>query len=846
MVESSAVAWAGLLALVCVATVAGLAVSRWMPWSDHSRHARLPVAAGIMLAPFLTGLATVVALLAWPRVQPMLHVAVVAALLASVCLLHLRKSPPHPTDTSSPAAPASGSHLLRLLLAAWCVALLVNTIFVPLTQNDSLEYATVGRLLYAAGTLDAYPALDPANSISGFFGPWTHPPLYVALIYLSAAIQGHASEPGLMRLIAPWFLLSATAGVVALGSLRQRNVGLLAGALFLSTPLLFLGADSALIDALPVAGMVLLLLLLAGLQRQGVGFGVWLGLGLGLGLWSHSQAILFIPLLAAVLLLVRGLQRWQLAGRDLAVALLVALAVAGWPYWKNITVFGTPISDNPAVFALRELDWPGYFRFARGLDSWPAIVQYGVLKGWFSLEAYGLNFWLMAFGLTVFWSRTVRGRFLAALNAGIDRQPADVAVVWLTAGILVTYLSGVLLSAMLGIDLMIRNDRYLLIIMPAVVIGAAYGMVELGQTQLRRLSEQRGSNWHADLAISAFWIAITFALVQFSLVGWYYRWRDVPARPYDELSGEPAEVESDLPRFDRILAYWSSLRTMQQMAAVVPKDALVLTMRPADMYYSGRTMLSYLDPRLLPVYRATSATQAVQQLQGIGVQYLHLVDYSLPSLYNSVLQEISARPDLSRYEYGYGMTQVYSLRDSGLREGPAMDITPGKARWTRTPMVRIGGKKVFGAFTLRSRVVNAQGSSVSTFPLFHRDYSVELATMIGDEHRAGAGDRPVFNVDPGLEYLLRLQLEGRGFVRIWLQQFDADGKTVDNEMIERSRPIRIGELALTEQYPQRDFSRRFKPLPQTKFLRLAVEHVGQSHLTVNRATIAALVATPGK
>ena len=724
----------------------------------------------------------------------------------------------------------------------WCIALLVNSVFVPLTQNDSLEYATVGRLLYAAGTLDAYPALDPANSRSGFFGPWTHPPLYVSLIYLSAAIQGHANEPGLMRLIAPWFLLSATAGVVALGSLRQRNVGLLAGVLFLSTPLLFLGADSALIDALPVGSMVLLLVLLAGLKRQGVGFGVWLGLGLGLGLWSHSQAILFVPLLAATLLLMRGLKRWQLAGSDLGIALLVALAVAGWPYWKNIAILGTPISDNPAVFALRELDWPGYFRFARGLDTWPAIVQYGVLKGWFSLEAYGLNFWLMAFGLVVFWSTTVRGRFLAALNAGIDRQAADVAIVWLTAGVVVTYLTGVLLSALLGIDLMIRNDRYLLIIMPAVVIGAAYGMVELGQSQLHRLSERRTSNWHADLAISAFWIAITFALIQFALVGWYYRWRDMSARPYDELLDEPVVAASVLPRFDRLLGYWSSIRTMQQMAAVVPEDALVLTMRPADMYYSGRTMLSYLDPRLLPVYRATSATQAAQQLQGVGVRYLHLVDYSLPSLYNSVLQEISARPDLSRYEYGFGMTQVYSLRDSGLREGPAVDITPGKVRWTRTPMIRIGGKKVFGAFTLRSRVVNTQESSVSTFPLFHRDYSVELATTVGGNPAGSAENRPIFNVDPNLEYLLRLQLEGRGFVRIWLHQFDADGRAVDNEMIERSRPIRIGELALTEQYPQRNFSRRFKPLPQTKFLRLAVEHVGQSHLTVNRATITALVA----
>ncbi|HQZ06100.1 MAG TPA: hypothetical protein PLJ46_09520 [Burkholderiaceae bacterium] len=841
MIENSLSAWTLFLAIAGIASLAGISVSRWMPWSGPARKVRLPLACGLILGPFLTGLATVLAMRVMPGAQSWMHIAFVCATLSLLCLLSLRKQTEPGVATGGANSGFNHSRLLWLLLALWCLALLVNTVFVPLSQNDSLEYATVGRMLYATRTLDAYPALNSANNLSGFYGPWTHPPLYVSLIYLSSAVQGHANAPGLMRLIAPWFLLCATSGIVALGSLRRPNVGIVAGILFISTPLLFLGADSSLIDALPVAGMVLLLVLLSGLTRHGWGWGAWLGLGLGLSLWSHSQAILFAPLLGACMLLLGGLRRWQVSARDFVVVIAVALVIAGWPYLKNVAIFGTPISDNPAVFALRSLDWQGYFRFARGLDTWPAIVQYGVFKGWFSLQSYGLNFWLMSMGLYIFWSKTVRGNFIATLRNGVDQLAPTVAIIWLAAGLTVAYILGVVLSTLLGIDLMIRNDRYLLVIMPPVVIGAAYGVVELGRTLLHRLTESQRSPWPADIAIAGIWIALTISTTQLVLVGWHYRWREVPPSPSVSILDESVIEETKKERFDRILDYWSAFRTVREMASHVPGDALVLTMRPADMYYSGRTMLSYLDPRLLPVYRETSPVQAVQMLHDMGVQYVHMVDYSLPSLYNSVLQGIMDRPDLSRLEYGYGMTQIYSLRDSGLRKGAQIDITPGKVPWIRSPAIRTVGKNAFGGFKFGQTIMSEQKDSVSTFPLFHRDYSVELITRVGDSSWSGSNKQPNFEVNPGSEYLLDLQLQGRGFVQIWLTQLDAKRNPIDNEMAERDSSIRIGEIALTEQYPAKNFARRFKAIADAKMFQITVEHVGESHLTIGQATLIAFV-----
>ena len=79
------------------------------------------------------------------------------------------------------------------------MALIVNTAFLPLIQNDSLEYATVGRLLFESATCFRILPSTLKQAGPDFYGPWTHPPLYAALIYLSYVFQGNAESPGLMH-----------------------------------------------------------------------------------------------------------------------------------------------------------------------------------------------------------------------------------------------------------------------------------------------------------------------------------------------------------------------------------------------------------------------------------------------------------------------------------------------------------------------------------------------------------------------------------------------------------------------------------------------------------------------
>ena len=238
MIETSITAWIWMLAAMFASSGAGLdagAVCPLVGCSQASRHpARLRLCDRTLSARYTGG--------ARPRgfsgAGHAFHLGVVFAGLLLLCSTVAFSRPLTELERS-------GSHLpiglwewvFGGLLAVWVIALLVNTAFLPLIQNDSLEYATVGRLLFESRDLSTYPAIHPELSRSGFYGPWTHPPLYVALIYLMYIFQGHAEIPGLMLWIAPWFALAGTGLVFAFGNLTSRVTGILSALVFISVPL---------------------------------------------------------------------------------------------------------------------------------------------------------------------------------------------------------------------------------------------------------------------------------------------------------------------------------------------------------------------------------------------------------------------------------------------------------------------------------------------------------------------------------------------------------------------------------------------------------------------------------
>lgn len=801
MIVTSPWAWLGMLGMVLLSCAAGCAVAACWRWRDAARASRMPLFWGLALGPLLLGMAAVAVLAGLPGAAHGIHLAGICLLLAlpPALLVVLRRDWLERLAPSGSRTPWDWAEkVLLVLLLVWLAGLFANAILIPLTQNDSLEYATVGRILFESRTLASYPAIHPEQTASGFYGPWTHPPLYVAQIYAASLVQGHADAPGFMRLLAPWGLAATVGLLAAWGAQASRKIGLLAALILVTTPLLFLGAESALIDAFPVLGLLLVLVALDGVDGPPAARGAAMGLALGLSLWTHSQAVLFVPLAGAALLVHGGRKGWRAAIAAGLVMLAVALVISVWPYLRNIALFGSPISDNPVVFAMPELAWPDYFTIGRGVDHWPAIVQYGWFKGWFALEAYGVEFWLMLAGVLVVALAWRRGKAMPAAA--------------LALALVACYLAGVVASTLLGLDLMIKNERYMLVVVPAVCLLAGFGLA-------RAMSGPRST------ALVMLGVAGLFSAQLLVLVG--YRFAANGLTP--TTLGQPFSVT---------LAGRAEYLAVDYLRRETPRDTLVFTLKPADMYYSGRRMLSYLDPRMVPFYRERDPGRALRLLEELGVRYVHVADYGLPPLHNSAIEAILRNPQWARLVFQADGNQVYALAASDVRDGPSQDLLGGKTPWTRSTSLVLGGRKALANLAGPAARVDPSVSYQGGLPLhlFHREWSTLLS--VGDAPQGAVA------AEGGREYAFDVDLEGSGLVRVWLQQFDRNGAPLKDTFLRSQSKAMITDIVLGGTYPARTFSRRFRTLPDAARLVLTLEHVGSSALRVRSAHLVRMSPAP--
>ena len=841
MIESSPQAWSGFALLVGLAVVAGSKLSGCIPWSVAARRAGLDWATGLVLAPFLLGMASVLALGVIPGASHHMHLMLGVGLMVLTTSVAWRFRAPATARVPCSSQLARGEQCLAAFVVAWITALLVNAVFLPLVANDALEYATVGRLLFETRDLASYPAIHPESTGSGFYGPWSHPPLYPALIYLTQVVQGHASEPGLMRMISPWFAIATTALVFAMGNMAGRTAGWAAALVFISAQLFFSGADSASIDALPVAGFCLVTSLLMGIAGSAWQRGVWIGMGMGLALWTHSQSILVVPLGLAVLALFHGRSNWRSVLVETVFILGVAALVSAWPYFRNYTIYGALISDNPAVFAMPELRWKDYFLMSAGLNHGLSVLQYGVLKGWFSVYSFGASYWLMTLGAVLLSVRSSGAGARRTLEHGLRAHPQG--VVWACLGLVGIYTLGVVTSLMLGLDLMVKNDRYLLVMLPMVAVVAGYGAQRVLGAGRRIWGNSRAGSWLRFWLTAGALAAVGLLSAQLVVVGWYSKWSYVLDARSSGHGHQVLQAYGAQTRFDRILDNTPHIEVVRWLSRELPKEAVILALRPSDMYYARQRMISYLDPRMLPIYREKDPPRAATMLRAMGITHIQLTDYELPVSYNSVLSSVVNDPALAKLVHGTSGAQVYELTDSGRHPIAPLIFTPGDMEWTSWTLLTIPRAEYLahlgGPFGQPVRD-NAEMSITARVPFAHRAFETTLASGLGGPFARVAVDS-LLPVVAGREYRVRLDLSGEAFVQLYMMQFDGNGRQVHATRI--AGADRIGELVLRGESGPKHFARRFVSLPGVRFVRFGVERMGYSRIKVEHAELSELKAT---
>jgi hypothetical protein len=242
---------------------------------------------------------------------------------------------------------------------------------------------------------------------------------------------------------------------------------------------------------------------------------------------------------------------------------------------------------------------------------------------------------------------------------------------------------------------------------------------------------------------------------------------------------------------------------------------------------------------LVSFYQQTNVENAFKLLHDYGVNYLHIPNYALPTLYNSQLHEIIARPELTELVFSNKGYQIYRLREKkcSVLLGKVLDITPGTVPWTKTVRLLLGGRKHIGNFPLDKRVIMNNSLIETNFDLslFQRDWSTQLVTGIGSDDNVLI--QSLIPVEEKQEYLLRINLSGKAYIKLYLYPF--------NHKEVPLTPIELTDITIGMLNQHKALTKRFIIDKKVKYIRIGLEKRGQSVLFLDKVMLTQLLPKKG-
>jgi hypothetical protein len=739
MIELGLLSSVSFLGAVLVASLAGAGIASRARWLEAEIGSGFRLIAGLSLGPFLLGLATVLILVLAPGASHQLHFWTALGLLAPFALMGVRPAFADSKVFLNSARSAPWSFAASVIVT---LLLIFIATFTPLTQNDALEYAMVVDRIFDLRSLASYPMLHPETEPSGFYAPWTHPPLFPALLYFAKLANPLAQMPSVERLIGPWALILCGLTSASLAQLCGFKSTQLAFVAVVTAPLAMLGAANGLVDSLAMLGFAIPMCLIAAGVRSGQRLALLTGFAVGMGAWTHSQGILLFPLAIGLIplrdKLLTGVMRWKDAG----VALIASLAAGVWPYIWNVQNFGVPVSDDQAFSSTLLEDWAGYFAMDRGLGSWPAQVTYGMLKMFTAPEAFGPVF--------VFAALTALALLLRRLKAvrqtgGKPSGETQTLIALMPVLFIALYLLGVLASLLAGQITLIKNERYFLVMLPAAAALAA-GLPDVIENVWKGRTDGFFAKSLSSLvhpALMALFLAQACFLTAYTLNRNFILTRGL---------GQPFE-KTLRGRGEFALAYFLRDRS--------PPNSIVLSLKPADMFYTKRRMVSQFDPRLAAFYASRDPQAALNELRKLGVSFVHLPSYAMPTYYNSALKQIVSDPARATLRFENNEGQIFELVPAKGKVVAQLDARPGRWPWEKADGVVFGSRKRIGQLTSGYQPVS--GTQFISNSIANRILPRHFSAVF----RMGEGGIPAFaDTAPGDEVTARFLLSGECHIMI--------------------------------------------------------------------------------
>lgn len=706
--------------IVTVLSFEGVRLCRRFPWNPDSTH--LGVGLGLALTPFVWGLSVLTAMAALPHSSGWTHLFVSFILYFGVTRVTSLAFKAPKSFKSAVPEPEKKQWFFYSITALFSLLFLLALVATPLTQNDGLEYLIVGKHLFQTHNIFSYPLIHPEQNYLNFYGPWTHPPLYPALLYAANVVQNNFQEIGLTRWISPWFFLSSIFLLAAIPWKSSKNLSLLTFSLCLSVPLWSLGATTALIDACTLAAYITLFVVVCGLDPQKSSYAILVGVVSGLGMWAHSQAILN-PLVFVFGFLYLF---WKTPGRFVKNALIagcIALSLGGIYYIRNVLLFGNPIKDASPVAQIKALDMNPYFMVSRGYYHLIDVLRFGYLKMWFSYEAYNLIPWLFLFTLIFYF---LKGRFSQSNSQRSFLNPSLVITVGL-------FLSIVAVS-ILGSTHYLKNERYQMILLPLMICFAIQALIN---------SPARSKKIQLTLQ------GLVGLCLAMSLLGQILFLKKSWA---EQSSLIPGKVFSQTTDFLNAWKQWHL-------------NKKILSYKPADSFLNDLPTTSHVDPVLIPLYQLSSPDESYQWLKDNGFGFIYIPTYLQPTDYNTALVNLIGNPKYTELIGEGPDSQLYRINDS--IQKPAM--TPLQhGQNSQEAFFTLGGRK--DLIALPASALHSWASWLR----YLREWTEQKTLVFVDNKNISIIPRP---------FTLQMFLKGFGNVTAQMLFFDANNSLISKKNV---------------------------------------------------------------
>lgn len=595
----------GIASLFLVAFGINAALVRWGGWQGRDAFA---CAAGFAAAPVLVGL------MAWPMLALGVHGPLLAAAPGLACapvmwFAGFRRPPIRELLAPFLEAPA----FVRALLLVMCIAVIVQSMTIAISENDALEYIIAGRIMAGQGGIWQYPFVTP-DPQTGYYAPSLHPPVFHTLIAFAYRTTPDASLV-LLRLACAIALLSSALLVGLMASHRGRAAPGVAAVMVLATPVLVAMSLSFNSDAIRIAAVVAALAgVIVASEIGTLRATVTAGVLTAVAMWAHSAGLV-APAIGVVTLLAGRLGRNRLKVMIGYIATIV-VAGGGW-YAINALGHGAIISDTwPAA------EWPALAYIPdmlarRGLDTTWGMFIHGGLQAFTDPALMGIAFWLSALGLIT----------------GILRSSHTSERIALVA--VFGFLALASAMALTGHETMIKNIRYVMTVAPFAALLAGIVLAE-------------ALNARVLLAIPA---ALACVLVAaWSLAG-------MALRGYGLSSIAPVLGQSE---------NWARMRDRVPGGPLLDRlegasPGLVLTFRQGDMaHLSNARWLDHFNPALADIHTA-APEDAAAWLASRDVRFAYVPAQTPVTLTRSALGLMLADPRYARPLAQHRGTRLFAL-----------------------------------------------------------------------------------------------------------------------------------------------------------------------------------------